>query len=154
MEIYLMIGTLGAIIYEDFRFRAIHWYWLALLGVFAFFYSAAPTNDVLANIGFLFIQIAGLTAYFSIKDKRLVNIVDAQIGLGDLLFFIPLCLLFKPTLFLTFFIISLLGSLTGFLLIRKFWLKKLETIPLAGCMSIFLIIFLVAEYSKDNSFLF
>ncbi len=154
MAAYLIIGTLAAIIYEDFRFRAIHWYWLVLLGIFAYCYSTAPTSDIFANFGFLFIQIAGLTAYFSIKNKRLVNIVDAQIGLGDILFFIPLCLLFKPTLFLAFFVISLLGSLIGFLLIQKFWLKKLETIPLAGCMSIFLLLFLFLEYPQNSFFLF
>ncbi len=154
MTIYLMVGTLSAIIYEDFRFRAIHWYWLVLLVIAAYFYSTTPTNDVLANFSFLFVQIVGLTAYFSIKNKRLVNIVDSQIGLGDLLFFIPLCLLFKPAIFLFFFIISLTASLIGFLLIQKFWLKQLTTIPLAGCMSITLIIFLITEYHHPVSFLF
>ena len=147
MVAYLIIGTLGAIIYEDFRFRAIHWYWLALLGIFAFFYSTSSTTDILANLGFLMIQITGLTLYFSIKNKRIVNIIDSQIGLGDLLFFIPLCLLFKPANFLSFFVISLLGSLIGFIFIQKFWLKKIETIPLAGCMSIFLMLFLFLEYN-------
>jgi len=152
MAVYLMIGTLGAIIYEDFRFRAIHWYWLVILCIFAYLYSNTPTSDVLANFSFLFLQIVGLTAYFSIKNKRLVNIIDTQIGLGDLLFFIPLCLLFKPTLLLAFFVISLTVSLFGFLIIQKFWLKKLETIPLAGCMSIFLIIFLLLEFNYSFSF--
>jgi len=154
MAVYLMIGTLGAIIYEDFRFRAIHWYWLALFGLTAYFYSVAATSEVLTNFSFIFLQIAGLTTYFSIKNKRLINIVDAQIGLGDLLFFIPLCLLFKPILFLAFFVISLTVSLIGFLMLQKFWLKNLETIPLAGCMSIFLIIFLLAEFILPNSFPF
>jgi len=154
MAIYLMFATLGAIIYEDFRFRAIHWYWLVILSISAYFYSTAPTNDVLANLSFLLIQIIGLTAYFSIKNKRLVNIVDRQIGLGDLLFFIPLCLLFKPIIFLFFFVISLTASLVGFLLIQKFWLKKLTTIPLAGCMSITLIMFLIIENNQPVSFLF
>ena len=154
MGIYLMLGILSAIIYEDFRFRAIHWYWLVLLSISAYFYASTPMDEVLTNFGFIFIQILGLTVYFSIKNKNFVNIVDHQIGLGDLLFFIPLCLLFNPTLFLIFFVISLTVSLIGFLLIQKFWLKKMKTIPLAGCMSITLIVFLFAEFKISVPFLY
>jgi len=54
MVVFIIIGTLVAIIYEDFRFRAIHWYWLVILSISSYFYSNTPSIDILANFCFIF----------------------------------------------------------------------------------------------------
>lgn len=140
-----IISSLIPIIYEDFKFRAIHWYWLVVLLALVLITQPFDSTQIAFNVFFLLIQFLGLTIYFSIKNKQLTNIVDNYIGMGDLLFFIPLCWLFTPTAFIFFFTASLLFSLIGFLLLKQFWKKNLETIPLAGTMSICMIIVLLFQ---------
>jgi len=96
--------------------------------------------SIFTNLFFIFVQVVFLSLYFSIKQGRLVNITKSYLGIGDIVFFIPLCFLFAPIHLILFFVGSLLLSLFGSGLYAFFAEKKPTTIPLAGCMALVLIL--------------
>ena len=99
--------------------------------------------SILYNVGFILVNILGLVAYFSIKSKSLVNPIDSSIGLGDILFFIAITPLFNLKPFILFFISGLLFSLMAHGISSLF--KHQKTIPLAGYLSLFLMLNLVLK---------
>lgn len=127
------------IIYEDFRYRAIHWIWVALLSLAILYVYPLRWPLVAINGFFLLLQVLFLTLYFSLKHRQLVNITQDYLGIGDLVFFIPLCLFFPPVHLILFFVGSLLLSLLGFSGYRLFTQRQIATVPLAGCMALVLI---------------
>lgn len=141
-----MILPMLLVIYEDFRYRAIHWIWIALFfGLVLWIYPVNWTYSAL-NLFFLSLQLALLTVYFSIKNQKWINLFSAYLGIGDVVFFIPLCFIFSPINQIIFFIISLSLSLIGFLVFNIFSVKKSATIPLAGCMSLVFILLILLSY--------
>lgn len=143
-----IVFTFLIIIYQDFRHRAISW-WLIPLMLFLGFWQSnilhhwqVSLHFFFQNFLFLFFQLIILFLYFSIKEKRLVNIVDSWLGLGDILFFVGLATLFSIINFVAFFIGSIVVTLLIFM-ISKFFVKKLKTIPLAGGMAACYILLLV-----------
>ncbi len=82
----------------------------------------------------------------SVKNKKIVNILHQHIGLGDLLFFVVLCLAFSPGNFIIFYIFSLIATLVGCILYIKVFSKKMmDEIPLAGGMASILVIVLLVN---------
>jgi hypothetical protein len=132
---------------QDFKQRAISWF-LIPLAFMALYFNASysvSTNDLmknfLVNITFVMLQLILLTGYFSLKNKHLINVLKEYIGLGDLLFFVVLCVAFSPVNFIVFFIMSLIGTLLGSVIYASFISKKVLTeIPLAGAMASILLI--------------
>ncbi len=144
-----LLLPLGFIIYEDFRARAIHWYWIALMlliSLVGFPWQAKWIGVNLLLVGF---QMSALTVYFSLKEGKLVNIIDRYLGLGDLLFFLPLCVLFAPANFIFFFIFSFVLSLSSHLFLQYLLPQRTQTIPLAAYMAIALIGVLAGTYFFD-----
>ena len=89
--------------------------------------------------------LIGATIVISIKEKKLTNIIDTYLGLGDILFFFILTTLFSPINYFIFLIGSILLFSIIFsinLLISK---KKKALFPLAGAMSVLLIITITAQ---------
>ncbi|WP_203258180.1 hypothetical protein [Hyunsoonleella ulvae] len=143
----LLIIVLAIILYQDFMMRTIH---VSLpLGVFLIALTVnLISNDfsvyqMLYNLAFITINILGLTLYFSLKHKTLVNPIDSFIGMGDIAFFLAITPLFHLKPFILFFIVGLVFSLMvhGVLLL----FKKVKTIPLAGYLALFLAINIVAN---------
>ncbi|MBN8696063.1 MAG: hypothetical protein J0L87_06000 [Bacteroidetes bacterium] len=138
----LLIVLLGVIAFQDFKFRAISWYLLPLI-LFLLLYKGLCIleNEVLVknssfNLAFVIIQFVGLTVYMSIKNKKIVNIVNSYIGLGDLLFFVVICVAFSPFNFILFFVVSNILTLIIFTIYKIFISRTVEEIPLAGAQSI------------------
>jgi len=152
MSAILFSLPLLGIIYEDFKFRAIHWYWLVLILMIGFWHFDFHLEQSLINLSLLLIQFLVLTCYFSFKEKKWINITDKYLGLGDLLFFIPLALFFSPVNFLLFFVGSIIGTLMLMLCLKIVTKQILETIPLAGFQSIFLLLWLWIGWSNEYSF--
>ena len=140
MEYLIIILPLLFIIYEDFKYRAIHWVWLVLFTLLILFFKPLILPHIIINFLLVGIQLLGLTVYFSLKSRKLINITKDFLGIGDILFFLPLTMLFTPENFIWFFICSLLFTLFSFLLQQAFSPLKKKTIPLAAWMSIALII--------------
>lgn len=152
MEAFILVIPLSAIIFEDFKFRAIHWYWIVFLFILTAYFFPFNKGVILANATYIVFQVLVLSIYYSIKNKQWTNIINTYLGIGDVLFLIPLCLIFSLPNFMVFLIISftvslLIHSLTN--LVRR---EKTQTIPLAGYMSIVLIIFLFFQYQYKISF--
>ena len=128
------------IIVQDLKYRAIHVSLPLLLVIVALIinYLDFKLNftHMLYNVLFVGLNILGLFLYFSIKEKRLYNPVDTMLGLGDILFFLAIAPLFSLQAFIVFFVSGLIFSLGIHLITNMF--KTIETIPLAGYLSIFL----------------
>lgn len=93
---------------------------------------------MLKSMAFLTCTSVGFMIYQTIKNKQLENPIDTSIGLGDILFFIAITPLFQIHNYIVFFISGLLISILLFVATKN--LRKQPTIPLAGYLSLFLII--------------
>ncbi|MBI5541218.1 MAG: prepilin peptidase [Bacteroidia bacterium] len=137
--------------YQDFKWREIHWIIIPFLAISLIFYSIQEStlievlNNSLINLSIVLIQFLFVTIWFSIKSKKLVNILRQHIGLGDWLFFVCLCLAFSPINFILFlvsaFILSLLIHLITLLILKT----TEKTVPLAGLVATILLGVLIIE---------
>lgn len=134
----LLAGGFLVITGQDFKERAISLWtlpFILLLGVYSAWSSVWWEPWFLFfNLSFVGVQLLGVSLYFSIKHKTWINITQAHLGLGDILFFLVITPLFAPVQFCCFFI----GSLLFILLLAgayHVWIRAIETIPLAGAMS-------------------
>ncbi len=144
------------VFFQDFRKRTIHVVLPVVLFILALvinYYSAnLKLVTIVYNLVFVLVNITGLFLYFSLKEKKFVNPIDSHIGLGDLVFFIAITPLFNLKPFILFFILGLLFSLI--LHVGFTFFKHVKTIPLAGYLSLFLIINLVAKNLFNVNFSF
>ena len=157
---FMLVGgifVLLVILYDDFRSRTIHLFSLLGLTIFCVSYGKMQLSwsEILwngaFNIGFVVFQLVLVSIWLSLRNRRLIWIVDEFLGLGDILFFIPLCFLFSPFSYIIFYTGSLGIVLAGFLIYRLFNISKNTTIPLAGGMSACLIISFLYCYTFSIS---
>jgi hypothetical protein len=144
-DILIMILLL-VIFVQDIKSRSVYWIVFPLLVlVFIFWHSVrnysltAAIFNVLFNLGFLLFQLLALTAWFSVKNKRLINIIDDLLGLGDTLFLASLAFFFPFLNFLVFYIISLVLILLVWVTGRRALFKSSPYIPLAGLQALLLL---------------
>ena len=147
MILFLKILALSCCILiagQDFRERAVYWFLFPLLAVIlgalhyahatpSFFCYAAVTNMVLTT---LIIGVLYLFAKYIIERE----FMNHSMGLGDILFFYAISLGFPSITFIVLFASSVLFSLISFIILNKN--RNMETVPLAGLMSIFFIVVL------------
>ncbi|HEY6162910.1 MAG TPA: hypothetical protein VI112_16895 [Bacteroidia bacterium] len=143
---------LSVIIIQDAKQRQIHWVLIPLLllsilpSAFSQ-HSFLQTSKLFAiNLGFLLLQLALLFVFFSVKNRTLPTIINTYIGLGDILLFLVLCAAFSPLNFLFFYSGSLLLSLAGYRLYRLIKADPDPTVPLAGTVSLCLVLALGLKY--------
>ncbi len=157
--IWLVIALLGctAIAVEDFCNRMVHfaWYILLMIGILGYSLKRIDLNAFIENTILCFAFIAFLmlllTLYFSIKEKKLVNLFSQYLGLGDMLFFIVTGFYFDIISYILFFIASLFISLLLTPIIFKFQGKE-NHIPLAGLQSVCFTLYITLDYFKLFSF--
>lgn len=144
------------ILIEDFRFRGVRWWYFLLAALLAagVEFSYFRIEDVIINTCFTLIQVAMLSLYFSIKERRLVNITRQYLGWGDILFWLVLCLLFSPLNFVLFFMVSMLFVS---MIVAGWKLSGIKpamtTVPLAGIQALaVLILMAVANLTQTISF--
>lgn len=145
----LIFVCLAVIVVQDFKHRQISWF-LIPLALTGFVYKAFLSGDFawkdfLLNVGFVLIQLLLLSLYFSLKNKRLINIVDRYLGLGDILFFIVLCAVFSPVNFILFYLFSLTITLMSIVIYTVISRHQTPAIPLAGAMAALLILLLLTN---------
>lgn len=143
--------VLLAIAWQDFKFRAVYWWLFVLLmaGLSALTIlgssaSAIGTN-LLHNGSFLGVQLLFLTLYFSVKQKRLVNIFADYFGLGDLLFLLSITVYLPFLNYLFFYLFSLLAVILvsiGSKALRK---NSNPKIPLAGEQAVMLLVLMLID---------
>lgn len=146
------ILPLFSIAYQDFKQRAISWYWPVLLFAVSSLsgwnlYGAEMLKHLVFNLVFLLILFSTVTIYFSVKAKKITNIFDVFIGWGDVVFLLALVPFFHPLDFVLFYTISTILSL-----IVAITLKGKE-IPYAGILSALMIVTFTIGFITDIQWL-
>ena len=152
MTFLFSILPLFSIAYQDFKQRAISWYWPVLLfGVSAFsgwnLYGAEMLKNVVFNLVFLVILFSIVTIYFSLKAKKLTNIFDVFIGWGDVVFLLALVPFFHPLDFVLFYTFSTILALMAALVLKG------KEIPYAGILSALMITAFALGLITDTTWL-
>lgn len=138
----LLISTLLFILFQDVKERQVYWFLFPIVGLTSgvlfftktipeLFFMAVITNLIL--VCFLFTIIA-----LYIKYKLKIKFKDA-IGLGDLLLFVALTFTFSTFSFIYILVFSLIGALLLHLFLTRN--KNNDTVPLAGYVSLFFVLF-------------
>jgi hypothetical protein len=107
-------------------------------------------EHILFNLAFTLLNLLMLTAYFSIKNKRLVNIADTYLGWGDILLFLLMSFLLSPVNYLSFFFFVPFLILSFIIFSRLFRYKTGKEIPLAGIQSAGLAVFFSIALISDS----
>jgi len=139
----VLLLLMGIIAWCDFRYRSIPVLLLFLFAILITFFSLLinacyrTLQDFLYNIIFLALQLLMLTAYFSIKARKAINIFNSVFGWGDVTMLGILTMGFTLVNYIVFlfsvYFLSLTYSLLKFLLLRdRSYMKK---IPLAGFLA-------------------
>lgn len=149
----LVLTLLSIIFIQDFKTRAVYWLvfpiLFASLGILHYImYNAFSEiwQPALVNFAFLAFQISLISLYFSIKNKRFVNIVNGLLGLGDILFLLSITAYLSALNFLFFYVISLLLVLLVWSVGQSVSVKKNKEIPLAGMQALILMVFLTCDW--------
>jgi hypothetical protein len=152
LEILILI-ILGLIFIQDWLSRSVYWIMFPLLiacllilrylqnGNFSSFWQTT-----LINVGFILIQMILVSTYFSFKNKKLTNITNHLLGLGDILFLFSIIFYLSVLNFLLFYIVSLIAILIGWLTWQMVSSKKSKEIPLAGLQAIIFMLFLAGDW--------
>ena len=154
INIALLI-LLGALSFQDFRYRGISWMLLTV----AFLLLAGKgllvmkpvelLKILLINSLMLLVQFAVLMLYFRMKGFGFRDFWEKVMGIGDLLFLVAISIAFEPVNFIVFVLAGLLLSL---LVYGSFSLLKPDrqrTVPLAGLLSVAMLV--VTLFSSINS---
>ncbi len=154
---FILAIVLIPVIIEDFRFREISLIWLVVILITSsllqlntnlHLYDIA-TNTFL-NLCIISVNYGILTLYFSLKNRRLINLGTDYLGIGDLIFLIAVSFLFSPLNFVCFILLSLFFTLLYTLFAKLILPGKFKTIPLAGLQSMFLILLLTTLFVQDK----
>jgi hypothetical protein len=122
--------------YQDIKYRAITWYAFPLLAVALFVLDRQATAlEILVNIGFVTFNYISATLIVSLRYGRLINLLEAHIGLGDILLLVCLAFYFPPINFFVFYFSSLLLISLGAGIYIKLKNPPYFTVPLAGLQS-------------------
>lgn len=160
MLVYINLSIISIvcllIFYLDLRYREIWWGWFLILlfAILAHKVSIIGLNGafqfVLQNLIILGVQLVGVFLYVRLIKKN--KLIDTYLGLGDIVFFVVLCFVFTPSVYLFFFLTVSILAILAFILINMFFEK--ESIPLAGILSCFLCLMYVYFFcfqENDNN---
>ena len=150
MQSFLVLGLILALLliaYQDMKLRLIH----AFLPVGIFILALTLKWNTLAwkqwtmSLLFVVLNLVAVTVYFSLRNRKWVNVFDTLIGWGDVLLLLGLIPLFSFRGYLIFFTGGMIFSLLLFGILRTFD-RKYSTVPLAGHLSIFVIGILLIDH--------
>ena len=142
----ILISALLLVIIQDVKYRAIHvllpivLFAAAITRYFILGYSA---NELLMTALFLILVLTGLFLYVTVKNKKIINPIDSSIGLGDIVYFVAIIPLFFSTTYIAFFSTGMLFAIVCHFLFNK---NEEGHIPLAGYLSIYLVILLAINF--------
>ncbi len=126
---------------QDLRYRAIHILLpvaIFVLGIIRHVIKEWFWIDLLMNILFVLLIMAGLAAYLSLKNRRAVNPFKMDIGWGDVLFLLAVTPLFSSMSYMFFFISGMLLAIVCHII--NHCITKTRTIPLAGYLAGYIIL--------------
>jgi hypothetical protein len=131
--------------YQDIRYRQIQWILLLAIVVLSASWGMtrlsleALLTHAAFNLSFIAFNFVLIVGYVHIRFKAsLRSVFEQYLGIGDVLFWISITPLFSFYLFVVFFLVSLILSLFGFVLLRAISIRSpLKTVPLAGFQAVF-----------------
>ena len=138
---FILIAAFIAVFVQDYKARQVYWFLFPVLGLAGgtlFYHHSQPEVfriSVLVNIFMVSLVMFVIYLYAKIKLK---SGLFSVIGSGDLWFFLALAVSFSNLAFIILFAGSLLFSLVLHLVLTK--KQKHLTVPLAGYMSLFMIV--------------
>lgn len=159
MEVYYYLTILMTCLFisvQDFKFRAVYWWLFPLLffalGLLTYDRTGANqiTTNLFANIGFVFLQLVLLSIYFSVKERRLVNIFAHHFGVGDLLFLLSVTVYFSLFNYILFYVTSLIMVIAFTLILNQLVKKTNPKIPLAGEQALLLVLFMAIDWLSSS----
>lgn len=155
-SVFLLVSTF----WQDLKTRTIQAWLLPAIGLAMLLGSSGGlrADEIIYNAG---INLALLAAQFlilwfwiSVKNKAFVNIIDTQIGLGDVLFFICLTPAFSPLNFCFFFTAGIVLSLITHAVHRLLFTQSDPRIPLAGYLSMQLALLVILQLTTHTTLRF
>lgn len=137
MIFWLLISTLLFLAWEDWQYRSVAIWSLALYGILVVvwlwpqfdFYSA------LLNLCFLLIQFLLLYLYFRFRDGSGVKLAGTMLGWGDIVFIAINAILFPSFQFLSGYMVGLVATLAVALL-AGLHRNKARSIPLISGLAL------------------
>lgn len=149
----LIILVLLTIFYQDNKERAIFWFLfpvlIGLLVADRFLQHqdiAEMWQPVAINVGFLIVLLLLVSAWFSLKIGRWVNISNRLLGWGDMLFLLSIAFYLSVLNFQFFYVCSLVMVLLVWIIWQQFSKIKDKQIPLAGLQAIIFSVFLASDW--------
>lgn len=147
------------IVFQDLRYRAIHF--LTLLGLFVvsafnFYLKGIEVSQVIYSYGYLFFCFAFGYLFFVVKKKKVFNPLKSLIGIGDILYFLVVVLYFETFNYVLYFVLSMICSLIISTVVITLSKSKDSqySIPLAGYAAIlFLLLKLFSNAFNFNFFI-
>jgi len=133
-----ILALLALVFAQDMRSRAVYWLLFPVLTAL-FIVLAGFSVAAVINIVFLLVQFLLVSAYFSIKKRRWVNVMKGLLGWGDMLFLLSIAFYLSVLNFVFFYIASLLFVL----LVAA---KRYKHIPLAGLQALLLAALLITDW--------
>jgi hypothetical protein len=128
------------ITYQDFKFRAVTWFFFPLLAAILIGESmyheiwSITVEYFIINASFMIIQLLTVTLYLSFRHRSFIRIWHQYLGLGDILFLFILCFFFSPINLIIFYLSSLIIAILVTLVLRRSY-SSFSLIPLAGIQS-------------------
>jgi len=151
----VVMFSLAFICYQDLMYRAVYWLCFPVLAILMFIikYKFSGMEETLTHAGyslvFLIFQLLVLWVYFSIKQKKAINLTGDYLGWGDILFLAAITFYLSPANYVVFYVVSLVVVLMYMLMAAQLTSsKKNLNIPLAGLQAALLcLLILVDEFS-------
>ena len=136
IKIILIVSFLS-IFFQDFKTRQVYWFLFPLVGFCCGYLHYVTTLKelflltILTNFILVSILLFIIVLYVKLKLKAAFK---TTFGVGDILFFLAIVFSFPTISFSILFVFSLIFSLLLHFFFKK---SELETVPLAGYMSLF-----------------
>jgi hypothetical protein len=103
-------------------------------------------QSVLVNWGFLLLQLLLVSVYFSLKERKWMDITKYHLGWGDIVFLLCPGIYLSSFTFLGFYVFSLALILLFYVLKYFIDREKIVTIPLAGLQALLFGLLLAAGW--------
>ncbi len=144
-----IIGLLGTVAWQDFRYHAVYAWLSPLLAVLVVTHSVVLRAFSLASLGVnllvIMVQLGLLNVLVYWHTKRWLMHGDRWIGWSDIAFFMLSACCFSTINFVVFYVTSLVIILFGTLAAMAFG-RFVKHIPVAGGQAVLLVLLMMADY--------
>lgn len=151
----ILLVSLITIAYQDFKFRAISWLFLPIVFLMLFYIKyGVGQNTLIKDIAIntlILILIVGCTCIYFVLRRgiSLKGFLNTQLGLGDVLLLAAITPYFDSMSFMIFLLVSQFVILLGYIVIYSLTKNK-KAIPLAGLLSLFMIVVVLLNILFPN----